>query len=96
MRAEALTGIRRPCRYRYSGRAAHPLAHPGSELAHQGADGFDRALPCAPVRVEGPAQRIHQRGADDDAIIPKGALDPVYEAKARVLNHAVSLMPVQE
>jgi hypothetical protein len=35
-------------------------------------------------------------GADDDAIIPKGALDPVYEAKARVLNHAVSLVPVQE
>lgn len=26
---------------------------------------------------------------DDDTIIPKGALDPVYEAKARVLNRAV-------
>lgn len=25
---------------------------------------------------------------DDDAIIPKGQIDPVYEAKARVLNHA--------
>lgn len=28
--------------------------------------------------------------ADDEAIIPKGALDPVYEAKARILNRAVS------
>jgi hypothetical protein len=28
-------------------------------------------------------------GHDDDAIIPKGQIDPVYEAKARVLNHAV-------
>lgn len=28
-------------------------------------------------------------GIDDVAIIPKGALDPVYEAKARVLNRAV-------
>jgi hypothetical protein len=28
----------------------------------------------------------------DEDVIPKGALDPVYEAKAKVLNHAVSLM----
>jgi hypothetical protein len=28
--------------------------------------------------------------AEDEAIIPKGALDPVYEAKARILNRAVS------
>ncbi|KAK3695403.1 major facilitator superfamily domain-containing protein [Podospora appendiculata] len=26
---------------------------------------------------------------DDDGIIPKGEIDPVYEAKARVLNHAI-------
>lgn len=26
---------------------------------------------------------------EDDAIIPKGSIDPVYEKKARVLNHAV-------
>ena len=25
---------------------------------------------------------------DDDGIIPKGQIDPVYEAKAQVLNHA--------
>lgn len=28
---------------------------------------------------------------DDAAALPKGTIDPVYEAKARVLNHAVSL-----
>ncbi len=27
---------------------------------------------------------------DDTVILPKGSLDPVYEAKARVLNRAVS------
>jgi hypothetical protein len=27
--------------------------------------------------------------SDDTTAIPKGTLDPVYEAKARVLNHAV-------
>lgn len=30
---------------------------------------------------------------EDDAIIPKGQIDPVYEAKARVLNHAVRSDP---
>lgn len=29
--------------------------------------------------------------SDDDTVISKGSLDPVYEAKARVLNRAVSL-----
>lgn len=28
---------------------------------------------------------------NEDAAIPKGTIDPVYEAKARVLNHAVGL-----
>ena len=28
-------------------------------------------------------------GVEDAAAIPKGTIDPVYEAKARVLNHAV-------
>ena len=28
---------------------------------------------------------------DEAAAIPKGTIDPVYEAKARVLNHAVCL-----
>ena len=27
---------------------------------------------------------------EDEAILPKGTLDPVYEAKAKVLNRAVS------
>jgi hypothetical protein len=34
-------------------------------------------------------------GVEDASAIPKGTIDPVYEAKARVLNHAVSkLTPV--
>ena len=28
---------------------------------------------------------------EDAAAIPRGTIDPVYEAKARVLNHAVCL-----
>ncbi|KAH8795309.1 MFS sugar transporter-like protein [Hyaloscypha finlandica] len=28
-------------------------------------------------------------GLDDETVIPKGTIDPVYEAKARVLNHAI-------
>jgi hypothetical protein len=31
-------------------------------------------------------------GIDDAAPIPKGQIDPVYEAKARVLNHAVRVI----
>lgn len=31
-------------------------------------------------------------GAGDDAILPTGVLDPVYDAKARVLNRAVSII----
>jgi hypothetical protein len=33
-------------------------------------------------------------GLDDEAVIPKGTIDPVYEAKARVLNHAVCLSTI--
>jgi hypothetical protein len=33
--------------------------------------------------------RLEELGANDAGAIPKGTLDPVYEAKARVLNHAV-------
>jgi hypothetical protein len=36
------------------------------------------------------------RGVDDAAAIPKGTLDPVYEAKARVLNRAVGLTILYE
>jgi hypothetical protein len=32
---------------------------------------------------------ISATGADEIAALPKGTIDPVYEAKARVLNHAV-------
>ncbi|KAJ0383749.1 hypothetical protein COL922a_009813 [Colletotrichum nupharicola] len=37
----------------------------------------------------GRATILEVHGIDDAAIIPKGALDPVYEAKARVLNRAI-------
>jgi hypothetical protein len=33
-------------------------------------------------------------GWDDEAAIPKGTIDPVYEAKARVLNHAVCMRTI--
>lgn len=29
----------------------------------------------------------------EDAVIPKGTIDPIYEEKARVLNQAVSMKP---
>ena len=39
---------------------------------------------------EGQVETLNSvEGVDDVAAIPKGSLDPVYEAKARVLNHAV-------
>lgn len=31
--------------------------------------------------------------SDDDTVISKGSLDPVYEAKAKILNRAVSGSP---
>lgn len=46
----------------------------------------------APTRDAVETQSI-STGSDED-VIPKGALDPVYEAKAKVLNHAVSLILV--
>lgn len=36
---------------------------------------------------------LNIRGLDDTAVLEKGSLDPVYEAKARVLNHAVGIFP---
>jgi hypothetical protein len=35
-------------------------------------------------------------GIDDAAPIPKGQIDPVYEAKARVLNHAVRIVTTHD
>lgn len=34
-------------------------------------------------------------GVGDATAIPKGTIDPVYEAKARVLNHAVCPLRAQ-
>lgn len=36
------------------------------------------------------ARLQNNTGSDDAAAIPRGEVDPVYEAKARVLNRAVS------
>lgn len=42
-----------------------------------------------PVRDPVETNSVSAVSSDED-VIPKGALDPVYEAKAKVLNHAVS------
>lgn len=42
----------------------------------------------APVRD--PVETNSISASSEEDVIPKGALDPVYEAKAKVLNHAVS------
>jgi len=38
---------------------------------------------------DGRAELALPIGANDASVIAKGELDPVYEAKARVLNHAI-------
>lgn len=42
------------------------------------------------VPVRDPVETSSVSVSSDEDVIPKGALDPVYEAKAKVLNHAVS------
>jgi hypothetical protein len=42
------------------------------------------------VPVRDPVETNSLSVISDEDVIPKGALDPVYEAKAKVLNHAVS------
>ena len=37
-------------------------------------------------------ENLEDLGVNDAGVLPKGTIDPVYEAKARVLNHAVSSM----
>ena len=43
----------------------------------------------APTSVRGSIGEDVALGIDDLGAIPKGTIDPVYEAKARVLNRAV-------
>jgi hypothetical protein len=43
-----------------------------------------------PNEATGEAREILPSGVNEAAAIPKGTIDPVYEAKARVLNHAAS------
>jgi hypothetical protein len=45
--------------------------------------------------IKDPSEQLEAPvGIDDAAPIPKGQIDPVYEAKARVLNRAVCLCVV--
>lgn len=46
------------------------------------------------VPVRDPVETNSVSVSSDEDVIPKGALDPVYEAKAKVLNHAVSHSPI--
>jgi hypothetical protein len=36
-------------------------------------------------------EAVSCREQGDDGILPHGVIDPVYEAKAKVLNHAVRI-----
>jgi hypothetical protein len=40
--------------------------------------------------------KLEDLGINDAGVIPKGTLDPVYEQKARVLNHAVSMTSISD
>lgn len=48
----------------------------------------------APDPVETNSETNSVSISSEEDVIPKGALDPVYEAKAKVLNHAVSRIPI--
>ena len=51
--------------------------------------GSDAAEDVSPPPYSGDEASLGY-ASDDTSIIPKGALDPVYESKARLLNRAVS------
>lgn len=44
---------------------------------------------ASPAEGSASPERVVVESRDDEAIIPHGALDPVYEAKAKLLNRAV-------
>jgi hypothetical protein len=46
------------------------------------------ALPALASDIQQDSDSVSTK---DDAIFSAGVLDPVYDAKARVLNHAVSI-----
>ena len=50
------------------------------------------AIEKTPIADGEPDHRLEAlpSAVDDAGALPKGTIDPVYEAKARVLNHAVS------
>ncbi|KAH8809391.1 MFS sugar transporter-like protein [Xylogone sp. PMI_703] len=60
------------------------MAALASSSSHKDADPIDKAGRAREDALD--VQDIYQ---EDDAAIPKGTIDPVYEAKARVLNRAI-------
>lgn len=49
----------------------------------------NKTVSTAPKTVPKSEHKATNDASDDEAIIPKGQIDPVFEAKARVLNRAV-------
>lgn len=69
--------------------SSHQANIPGIEAARKGDTASEKVFRNGDdSEIQDPnfSQAI---GVDDAAAIPKGTIDPVYEAKARVLNHAV-------
>jgi hypothetical protein len=62
--------------------------HSESDLAPMANEIEKSSVPVTAFQDEG---KLESLGVNDASVIPKGTIDPVYEAKARVLNHAVSL-----
>ena len=71
----------------YRKRSSSPIYYPlesfasSAEMADH--DAVELATKTKPKLEQLPS------GVEDAGAIPKGTIDPVYEAKARVLNHAV-------
>lgn len=63
----------------------------GTDIDIAGKEEGARKVDSTPIA--GRNGNLDNHGIYDETIIPTGALDPVYEAKARVLNHAVGGTP---
>ena len=64
---------------------------PGTDGSGKGDEGDFIEMTTSRSDVPGDVSPLDE--AVDTGAIPKGTIDPVYEAKARVLNHAVSVIP---
>ncbi|KAI7758680.1 hypothetical protein LZL87_007071 [Fusarium oxysporum] len=63
-------------------------SHPRDSASYTMADKEEERKAYGAINNDGRRNSLVD-AADDEAIIPKGALDPVYEAKARILNRAI-------